>query len=199
MKAESGHVSSKALANFRICDLSGQLAGGSHQVPGRVRRPGDPRRGPQQSRQVGHPAGRGPLFDVRRRLQQSQRREVGGDHQSPDRPRQGTVQTPGGGLRRGHRKLLRRRPRPTGPRLSESTGGATGHYPGVEQRVRKERPVRELQDLRADCAGVLWPYFRVRPAGNAARRVGLLVHGPHGRLLHGLHHSRRAGRKDSDR
>ena len=55
-----------------------------------------------------------------------------------------------------------------------------------------DRPVPRVQDVGADRAGVSRADLHVGPARPAARRLGLLVHGPHRRLLHG--HRDPAGR-----
>ena len=84
---------STALSHLRICDLTGPARRrGRDPVPRRVRRPGDPGRGPGAPGNVGHPARRPALrrrparHRPRRRVQQPQRREAR-DHDRPPQER----------------------------------------------------------------------------------------------------------------
>ena len=90
---------------------------------------------------------------ARRRLQQPQRREARHHAQPAHRARQGAAARAGGGLRRGHRELRRRRARAAGLRLRAAAGDQARHHLRVELRVRPRGPVRAVQDLGTDRAG----------------------------------------------
>ena len=173
---------SSALSHIRVCDLSGQLAGaGATRFLAVVRRAGDPSRGPGPARLVGHPARRASVHRrparhrPRRRVQQPQRREAGHHHQPPPGAGQGAAAQARRGLRRGHRELRRRRVRPHGLLVRRAPGDQARHRLRVELRVRRQRPVHQLQDVGPDRAGgrrgspSAAAFRTCRPRGGATR------------------------------
>ena len=167
--------------------------------PGRVRRAGHPGRGSRQEGTLGHHPRFGPVRrrtprrQPRWRLQQPQRREAGRDAEPARGGRQGPVLPSGGDLGRRHREFLGGGHGPAGARIRQAQGGQRTCDLRLEQRVRKDRTVLAVQDVRPDRPGsVRFDLHRGTPRPST-RRMGLLVHGPHGRGLHGLRHFGRTG------
>ena len=178
-----------------------------NQVPRRVRRPGDPRRGPGAPGHVGHPPRsaavrrRPARHQPRRRLQQPQRREARGH----DRPPAGA---------RARSCCASSWPSPTsvtenfaagvmarlGFPYDELRSHQARHRLRVQLGVRPRGPYTTLQDLGADRAGGQRPHVQLRAPRPPAGGLGLLLHGPHGRQLSwrwpsspGLIHRNRTG------
>ena len=168
-------------------------AGGGRRdaLPGRLRGAGHPRGGSGQRGPLGHPARRAavrrrsPRRGVRRAVPESQRREAGRHHQPAHGGGQGSAAPPDRRLGRRRRELLRGRHGSARLLLRRHARPAARHRLRLQLRLRPHGALRALQDLGADRAGGVGAHLQFRSAGPALRRLGLLVYGPHRRLLHG--------------
>ena len=75
--------------------------------------------------------------------------------------------------------------------LRGAAGHQARHHLRVQLGLRRHRPVLGLQDLGTDRPGRVRADLRRRRARRPARRLGLLLHGPHGRQHDGRRHPRR--------
>ena len=192
MSTQPASTRNGALSHVRICDFTGQLAGAGATkflaaFGAQVIRIEDPVRQGRWDILRGAP----PFRDERRGI------DLGGafnNHnveklgitlnlQDAARPR--AARAPRPHLRRRHRELRRRRDGAARVRLRAPARAQARRRLRLELRLRRERAVPPLQDLGPDRAGDLGPDVHLGAARPRARRLGLLVHGPHRRLLHG--------------